>query len=172
MNNKKDKSTILDRQETYLIFKNRKTQIRRPVNPENCGLLAYNENQFVYDGVWYPTTPSGKVGTVDGIKCPLASPDDRLWVQETYSFSNYPLILLVKDIRVERLWDITEADIIAEGINPKHESRVLNYKDGSLFHEFITPKDRYLELWDSIYYNNYPCKSNPWVWVIDFEAIK
>jgi hypothetical protein len=63
------------------------------------------------------------------------------------------LFLAVKDVRVERLQDITEDDARLEGIE-------LN---------FATAREAFAALWDSINGKKYPWESSPWVWVISFE---
>lgn len=73
--------------------------------------------------------------------------------------------LLVKDIRVERLQDISEEDAIAEGMNLRYEKD----GDGLVMYDNRN-KEAYEELWDSIYGNG-SWDRNPWVWVIMFEKI-
>jgi len=82
------------------------------------------------------------------------------------------ITLEITGVRVERLQDISEADVIAEGIRrrplgfrvelsgaPKHESR-----------SFYTAISAFRFLWESI---NGPGSwdANPWVWVIDFKQV-
>lgn len=89
--------------------------------------------------------------------------------------------LLVKDVRVERLQDISEADAIAEGIE----------EDGGGFKAYRTihsgphkgkahpwniipnghARTSYEDLWESINGDG-SWDKNPWVWVIEFEQIK
>lgn len=65
-----------------------KTQTRRVVKKDG-GLLNYGAAQFVKDGLWYPTSPSGKAGLVPPIICPYGQPGDRLWVREQYKISEW-----------------------------------------------------------------------------------
>jgi hypothetical protein len=68
------------------------------------------------------------------------------------------LWLRIKDIRVERLNDITNNDALAEG-TPDLRTIENNYD----------MKDCFRILWDSINKKTYPWESNPWVWVVEFE---
>lgn len=65
--------------------------------------------------------------------------------------------LLIKDIRVERVQEISEDDAIAEGVD---------------WYPALKPIALYVDLWDSINAKRgYPWASNPWVWVIEFERL-
>jgi len=85
--------------------------------------------------------------------------------------------LLIKDIRVERLQDITKdeniEDIACEGIS---KAPFMTYSDdgeGGYWKDFETEefKEAYQELWESINGKG-SWEKNPWVWVIEFEEIK
>ena len=148
-------------------------------------------------------------------KCPFGQPGDLLWVRETwgeiidgivYKASDLPenvvdnlkwkpslfmpksacrLWLRIKDIRVERLQNISEDDAIAEGIDfntrgivkfPKTyknylvNEKYLNKHPEMWKHEFLeSPKESFQSLWDSINKKTHPWESNPWVWVVEFE---
>lgn len=126
--------------------------------------------------------------------CPYGKIGDTLWVRETFApFGNAfaykadqlnidppmkwkPSIfmpraasrinLLIKDIRVERLQDISEADAEAEGVEPgffvgaHHADHRLDYRKG------------FKQLWNKINGAKYPWKDNVFVWVISFEVMK
>lgn len=69
------------------------------------------------------------------------------------------LFLLVKNVRVERLREITEEDAIAEGI-----------RIGIGGKPYFSCHDAFAALWDSINAKRgYGWDVNPWVWVIEFE---
>lgn len=78
------------------------------------------------------------------------------------------IFLKVKDVRVERLQDITEEDVKREGIEPRF--KVKDRFSGDI------AKSRFMELWDSTIQKadieRYGWEANPWVWVIEFERIK
>lgn len=88
------------------------------------------------------------------------------------------IFLKVTNVRCERLNDISEEDAILEGIKPA-------FSDGKkvLFDKrqcFIikdnkvsdNAKQVFQSLWDSINAKKHPWKSNPWVWVYEFERIE
>jgi hypothetical protein len=71
--------------------------------------------------------------------------------------------LEVKDVRVERLQDISEEDIVREGAwNPAH----------SVDEVFSEAYEAWSELWDSINAKRgYGWDMNPFCWVIDFSVV-
>ena len=86
------------------------------------------------------------------------------WRPSIHMFREYSRIdLLIKDVRVERLQDITNEDTLKEGIG-----HLFGYDESK-----GPPRDgrqRFYELWQSI--NG--CDSwdaNPWVWVVEFEKL-
>jgi hypothetical protein len=65
------------------------------------------------------------------------------------------IFLRVKNVKIERLQDITEEGIRAEGITEEFPPHA---------------RDKFQELWDSTT-KEYRWRLNPWVWVIEFERI-
>lgn len=123
------------------------------------------------------------------IHCPYGEPGDILWVRETWapargvvapgylykSIDNLNdvkwkpsihmprkaarIFLKVKDVRVERLQDITGEDAQAEGVKP------------SIF-PYQPLKPMFEKLWNDINAKRgYGWDANPWVWVIEFERV-
>lgn len=74
------------------------------------------------------------------------------------------LILEVKDIRIEKLQDISESDAINEGI----ESQRGIYKDYLTEKFYRKPYQSFETLWCKIN-GQKSWQSNPWVWVVEFE---
>jgi len=79
------------------------------------------------------------------------------------------LRLRVKDVRVERVQEISAEDALNEGISdcehqdtPPHDIRV----DGQWC---ATPIDAFAALWDSIHGDG-AWEENPWVWVVEFST--
>jgi len=81
------------------------------------------------------------------------------------------IYLQIKELRAERLQDITEEDAIREGVR-KEESlafnQYLNYVQG--IYQLATAKESFNSLWNDI---NGPLSwdANPWVWVIGFKKV-
>lgn len=77
------------------------------------------------------------------------------------------ITLEIKDVRVERLNDISDDDCVAEGCD---DTRDLKIAPGRIFFA-DGPKGAYRALWESI---NGPGSwdANPWVWVIQFEVAR
>ena len=77
------------------------------------------------------------------------------------------IFLKVTDVRVERLQDMREKELRAEGITPDKEYEKFKHAaEANLEVKFAT-------LWDSTInkkdLNKYGWEANPWVWVIEFE---
>ena len=71
------------------------------------------------------------------------------------------LVLDVKEIRAERLQDITVEDIIAEGFSTRLRE-----------HDAVCDlRDQFAAAWDKIHGTG-AYKKNPWVWVVSFEVVK
>ena len=73
--------------------------------------------------------------------------------------------LLVKRVWVERVQSITDADVVAEGIEQINIDK---------YRKFFDPRDvhgiAFGELWDSIYADKYPWADNPWVFGCEFKV--
>lgn len=79
------------------------------------------------------------------------------------------LFLKVKNVRVERLQDITEEDARAEGVSPNMTSiAATRPEEIPAIHQI-----EFIKLWNSLNAKRgYGWDSNPWVFVVDFEVIK
>ena len=81
------------------------------------------------------------------------------------------LFLKVKDIRVERLQDITEEDAIAEGILWNRARKINELEKSNNIID--NAKALFMRLWDSINSKRgYGWDLNPWVWVVEFERVE
>ena len=68
------------------------------------------------------------------------------------------ITLVILNVRMERLQEITPEDVRSEGV-------IEEAGDG------LELRDKFANIWDSIYEKKLPWSSNPWVWVIEFRRI-
>lgn len=82
------------------------------------------------------------------------------------------LTLEVTNVRVERLQEIAEEDAKAEGVEPwLYGHGPIVPSDGNWSHCMY--RDGFAQFWESINAKcGYGWKVNPWVWVIEFEALE
>ena len=86
------------------------------------------------------------------------------------------ILLEVTEVRVQRLQDISEADAIAEGIEP-NPAWIGTYRDYSVERERqvwnLDPVASYRTLWDSINGKTPGAAwaDNPWVWAVSFMRV-
>lgn len=79
--------------------------------------------------------------------------------------------LVNREVRVERLQDLTEADAIAEGVEREGSHWKCYAKNCGCFGQ-ITAWGSFATLWDSINAKRgHTWASNPWVWRVRFERV-
>lgn len=111
--------------------------------------------------------------------------EDFKWRPSIHMPKDFARIFLrVKEVRVERLMDISESDCMAEGIRSfTKDGKLLKYATQSGDMPSIpwqdmpeNPKDAFWDLWNSTIKpserDEYGFLANPWVWVIEFERIE
>ena len=129
-----------------LILEGKKTQTRRPIKPQPKGIDAFRKG--LVNEAW-------QAGFVD-IECPYGEVGNVGTIGD----------IVIKDIRIERLQDISVDDIRAEGVI----QRFPNINDR------FTPQillGSFMEMWNDIYFETeFSFQSNPWVWVIEFSLFK
>lgn len=148
--------------------------VREPWQHSNFPYGPLTDNCFIFYQADYLDDPLGVnlEHSTDGIR--------RKWKPSIHMRkASCRLWLEITAIRLERLWDITFEDAIAEGIYlkviPKGHRGELDVgiradkKTEVLFP--YTPQQRFALLWDAI--NGVGSWDiNPWVWVISFEKIE
>lgn len=185
----KEKPILFNTEMVQAILEGRKTQTRRIVKPHRKALIENmwldkedGDAVIVYNDNYH-------IGEKGYIKQPY-SVGDILWVRETwqkidkeyfYKANNDPedwgvswkpsihmpreaarIFLRVTNVRVERLQDITDKDVLKEGTNV-----IVSGYDRNDY-EFC-----FMNLWDSTCTKEeYRWSYNPWVWVIEFERIE
>jgi hypothetical protein len=179
------KGKIFNAQEVQAIIAGNKTQFRevkvKPNKDRNKSPLG-----FTYEGGFRDTTKenTGKCPYQIGQKIfvkesfnifagqvaykqSLANAERYIWKPASQMKQEHSrLTLLIKDIRVERLADISEEDLKLEGF--KTDYKIMN--DG------IYKKDSikfFREDWNTTHKKpEEKFEANPWVWKIDFEVVK
>lgn len=175
------------------ILDGRKTVTRRVIKPKSknaCGFYVtyrksdgefmgvydYDENEFQFDNPHTPPYQPGDVLYVRETWCKNPNYEEYYFKTRPYGIAPYGLkwkpsihmpkeiariFLKVKDVHVERLQDITEEQAQAEGCN------------SGMLTGPCTARGQFENLWNSTIkksdLDNYGWKSNPWVWVIEFE---
>ena len=137
----------------------------------------------VGDILWVRETWSQHEGAVGGIifkaRCPEKLAATKRWEPPIHMPRAVArLFLEVKDIRVERLQEITEEDAMNEGISSE---RALEIGAEQFIPTFYDPggddvrpdyKEAFSEFWDSIKAKcGYGWDINPWVWIVTFERV-
>lgn len=119
-------------------------------------------------------------------KWPVSWSDDVLpkgskWRPSIHMFRKDSRIdLEILDVGVERLQQINEEDVVAEGLRAYRcqgcgysKADCQNLMDHNLCSENDPPSSipRFQELWDSINLYKAPWSSNPWVWRVEFRRL-
>lgn len=188
-----DRPIIFSAPMVRALLAGRKTQTRRPIEPEEAGTPLSQGSILVTDG-------GGFVRQVVGHFRPRWGAGDRLWVKEatrraphlwvydadgaevpwpgrqamatwtrdTGAAMYLPraasrITLIVERVRIERLQDISCADAIAEGIAPVANSETIDC-------DTPDPREDYRSLW-SIIHGKDAWDANPWVAAISFRVI-
>lgn len=148
---------------------------RRGMNPPKLPLYVYDEKEFYEvhppyrpgDLLWVRETwmemPYGYVFRADDEEPEGWDCDDR-WRPSIHMPKDAArLFLRVKNVRMERLQDISLTDVEAEGID------ITGWNKGKF------PVAAFSRLWDSMLkpadLDQYGWFANPWVWVIAFERV-
>lgn len=187
------------------ILEGRKTQTRRVVKSQPIvGLEKVTEDVFfdqhtsgikpkvfkcpygqVGDVLWVRETWQTSFNENKGKWYPIYRADGGVWFDDDGPLKWKPSIhmqkkyariwLRIKNVRVERLQDISEEDAIAEGVdnwtwkNMATPQNWMDYTDPTS-PPLCSAYDSFCSLWDSIN-GEESWNSNPWVWVIEFERI-
>jgi hypothetical protein len=104
----------------------------------------------------------------------VSPPDDGKWKPSIHMPKEYArLFLRVKDVRVERLNEISDDDAKAEGVNGSMCRNSCTYSNPDAYDDCmycdITHRCHFRYLWESIYGDG--SFDNGYVWVIEFERI-
>jgi len=80
------------------------------------------------------------------------------------------ITLEITGVRVERIQNVTDAKVRAEGVLPVHHLDSVDYFPGFATRMVELPVEVFPGKWDAIYEaKGFGWDANPWVWVIEFE---
>jgi len=157
------------------ILKGWKTQTRRIMKPQPTTKVRSGKFPWdIGDRLWvretFAQTPNGLVYAADD---PLRMTQCR-WTPSIHMPHWASRVSLeVTDVRVERLQEISEADILAEGVRYNdgiHGKVILRptwWFDGTCF---LTSRGAFEGIWEQV--NGFKSwDKNPWVWVVSFRPI-
>ncbi|MEN4604112.1 hypothetical protein ABEG90_16005 [Pantoea agglomerans] len=80
------------------------------------------------------------------------------------------ITLEITCVRVERMYDISEADARAEGVEQLRGGFWRHYQPGWTQHQ-LSARGSFVTLWKSIY-GEESWQANPWVWVVEFKRVE
>jgi len=157
------------------ILDGRKTQTRRVVKPELKKLIPHGQvgdRLWVREKIevigWFSGLQKARVEYATGESLDANCTEEQYIKAIQYSAWTPSifmprwasrLTLEITEVRAERLQEISDADILAEGITSSVES------DAEL-------RLRFRNLWDSLNAKRgYGWDKNPWVWVLEFDNI-
>jgi len=107
--------------------------------------------------IQYRATATERIGHWNPADGPWRSP---IHMKRSYS----RLTLIVTDVRVQRLQDISDADAIAEGVGPFANSQTIDCDTES-------PRRVYAGIWNTLHGPD-AWAQNPWVCAISFRCVK
>lgn len=145
---------------------------------------------YVRETIWQKTghylDMDGETKAVFLNEFKYAATDEKPEVGWNYSWVKRPSIhmpkeaarifLGVTDVRVERLQDITQLDIMNEGVNTCEKCGCKDLCLGLSDARICYLKSDFIKLWNSTIkktdIEQYGWNANPWVWLIEFERIR
>lgn len=171
------------------ILDGRKSVTRRVVKPQPEGRPApmtvvrppYQPGDILWVRETWTSVPDGSYIYKASVECPDA------WRGTWHPSLHMPreaarIFLRVKDVRVERLQEITAEGVLDEGTNVEFPQPKPSYLSLAYAETRLKPAARqsFAKLWDSTIpkhpnkFKRYPYywADNPWVWVIAFERIE
>ena len=182
------KGKIFNAQEVQEILKGNKTMFREVIKNANYDSPVHSYKDWENNGLYYPVATEVDGGGIktetqycfDAIKCPYQV-GQKIFVKESFWVN-------IKEIRVERLADISEKDCDKEGIGYTGGWNGEDYDDGEFFfgklietedgmnwknEMFEYPHLAFEKYWDSTHEKpEEKWEANPWVFVYSFEVVK
>lgn len=197
----KQRPILFNTEMVQAILAGRKMQTRREVHPDIAVSISNNPDRILYrcpfgqtgDVLWVresclwvmsdhaPDLLEGSRDRTQWVYKASEHEDFMKYAKEQYGYKWKPSIhmpkdaariwLRIKDVRVERLQEISEIDAMREGIESvDHGAHWKNYVQDDIS-SFVCPSHSFESLWHSINGAD-SWNANPWVWVLEFERIE
>lgn len=177
-----------------------KTETRRTINPQPvAGNDLFNMEIFCVDGLFWRAEQNEPIIVPPTYKTKYGQPGSCLWVREHYTVlpngkfaykadapGQTPVtkwtvnrfmpkqacrtFLMLNEVRIERLQNITSQSALAEGILEIAPGLYKNYLPGTTPRVFKNPQLSYFSLWQKLM-GRETWVHNPWVWVLKFNQI-
>lgn len=157
------------------VMDGRKTQTRRQIDPQpklnkehlkQMGAIAEGFTLAqVVNSAW-------QAGFID-VDCPYGDSGDIINFAD--KDGNIKGKIEITDVWIQQVQEISQDDIIAEGITTGKYGNEGNWLNGFYIpysnQPYVTAKNAYKELWSSIYGID-SWLNNEWVWVIEFKKVE
>jgi len=181
------KGKVFTAQEVQALIAGNKTQFREVIKPQPIQPESFSDAYFdCYNkgNQWNWWTKDNKQLLGQIVKCPYQA-GQKIFCKESFNIfadqvyykqslvdaqryfwkpvkhmkqEHSRLTLLIKEIKVEKLSEISDEDAIAEGINPNTTTNINNYFRNLWNATHKKPEEKF--------------EANPWVWVLEFELVK
>ena len=177
----KERPIIFSAESINAIRDGRKTQTRRvlkPQPPEGVEMhMLMGPQRRPSDGaaMYNNAMTVGQGYQSEFFHCRQGIDGDRLWVKENRFTprDRSPGLLEITELDCEQLHDISDDDILAEGIRrdveKPHPLDQDTHPDLSVY-AFL--RVDFCRHWDDLNGKKHPWDSNPWVWVITFKVLE
>jgi hypothetical protein len=178
--NKTDRPIIFSGPMIRAILEGKKTQTRRIMKPQPIG----DETRPVSEikiAARCKYEPGGrlwvreKFATMDGCRFYAADKKPKQPVLFWRSGIHMPrhlcrIWLEIVAVRFERVQEITNADCVAEGIEPLGPELATRIQAGKFENRYSTVRQLYSEIWENMHGAG-SWVANPWAWVVEFRRI-
>ena len=194
---KKERPILFSAPMVLAILEGRKTMTRRIIKDQPKIDEQTGDWLWIDTADMQRVRPISEYIDVKSAHCKYGKPGDRLWVRETFFVdgpfiqyrADHPdapnettwkpsifmpraasrILLEITDVRAERLWDISEEDAAAEGVQKAFGPNWVNYVENNYTCESAATS--FLSLFASIN-GRESLSENPLVWVITFKKIE
>jgi hypothetical protein len=179
--NKTDRPIIFSGPMIRAILDGKKTQTRRIMKPQPIGdeTIPVSEIKIAARAKFKPggrLWVREKFATMHGERFYAADQNPKqavlFWRPSIHMSRHLCRIWLeIVSVRFERVQEISNADCVAEAIEPLGPELAGRIQAGKFENRYSIVRQLYSEIWDTLHGAN-SWVANPWVWVVEFRRIK